>query len=342
MSFLVIGCGSIGKRHIGNLLTLGHKKIHVFTRSQERMEGVLEQFPEIIPIRDKSQLYADKRDVTLICTPPAHHLEYALMAAREKSHIFLEKPVSASLHGVDELLELVSLNQVRHMVAYNYRYWKSLQRVKEIVEKGDIGKVHSFRVAIGQYLPDWHPWEDYRDWFMSKKNEGGGILLDLTHAIDYIHWMFGRYEEVSGFIGTIGDFDITSDDYAVFTVKLKSGIIGTFHLDCLSRKPMNSLSLIGSEKSLDWSGLDNTIDIYDPESQETATEEVPMERNEMFLAEMQAFLEYVEKGGPSPNPIEEGLHALEVAVAAQVSSAEKGQMTPIQGNGIKRDYFPLD
>lgn len=331
MNFLVVGCGSIGKRHIGNLIELGHEQIHVYTPSKARMDETLAKFPHVVPVRDKSELYAEPRDVTLVCTPPAHHLEYAMMAARENSHLFLEKPVSASLDEAGALVEAVNRSGIRCTVGYNYRFWRSLVRAREIVTNGGIGKVHAFRVAIGQYLPDWHPFEDYRKWFMSCKDEGGGILLDLTHAIDYIHWMLGPYQEVSCLNGTIGDLEISSDDYVAMTVRLSSGVVGTFHLDGLSRKPMNTLELIGSDGSLHWDGLGNTISVYDPQTQDTVVEELPMERNEMFVAEMRAFLDSIESGEQSPASLEEGLHALAVAMAARTSSANACQMTPVGG-----------
>ena len=321
MKAIVIGAGSIARRHIGNLYELGVEEIRVHTRSEGRLTLAISQFPDLIPCMDRAEIERIPRDITLVCTPPTAHLEYAIDAARAGSHLFLEKPVAASMDGVPEMIRDVEASGIRNVIGYNYRYWASLRRVKEIVDRGGIGEIHTFRVVIGQYLPDWHPWENYKDWFMSRKEEGGGILLDLTHAIDYIHWMFGPYESVSSFNGNAGNFDMTADDFAALTVFLSSGQVGTFHLDCLSRKGENTLTLIGSDRHLRWDGLTDTIETFDPESGTTTTETRPAERNEMFIAEMKDFLRYVEEGGESPNSIREGAHALAVADAVRASSA---------------------
>ncbi len=186
MNFLIVGCGSIAKRHLKNLLQVGIKSqdIALFDPSAERLKEMSE--PNGIPKENTfttldAALAARKTDAAMVCCPTAFHTQNALKLVQNKVHIFMEKPIAADDKGLDNVLSLVADNQLVFAVGYIFRFHPGFKKVKELLDSGAIGTVYGARVECGQYLPDWHPWEDYRGFYMSKKNEGGGALLDISH-----------------------------------------------------------------------------------------------------------------------------------------------------------------
>ena len=242
MLILVIGCGSIGKRHIRNLKALNVRDIIAHDLRMERCREVEQEYG-VKAYDDLEEALAQKPDVALICTPTSLHIPPALSAARNGCHLFIEKPLSHSLDGVDELLEIVARKNLITLVGCNMRFHPSIALVKELLGKESIGKVLCARVQTGQYLPDWHPWEDYRQGYSANKSLGGGIILDGVHEIDYITWLLSEVSQVVCFSDKLSSLEIDTEDTAEILLRLKSGAIAdtatlTMHLSQLTPSPV--------------------------------------------------------------------------------------------------------
>ena len=189
------------------------------------------------------------------------HTEISIKCATLKIHLFIEKPLSVSKHGLIELNELCTKNNLTCYVSYCYRYIPSVDQLKKYVDNNEIGKVLSYRLWISSYLPDWHPWEDYRNFYMSSKEQGGGALYDESHGIDLVRWLFGEIKSVQANIGNVSDLEITSDDIALLLSEHENGIKGTCHFDLLGRTPQIGLEIIGSNGTILWDRINPSIKI---------------------------------------------------------------------------------
>ena len=230
---LIIGCGSIGKRHLGNLIAAGVGEVIAFDVRADRASEVRAQFGvEVFT------------DLDYALEPAACGLDYSAnefaratreQCAEQGCHLFIEKPLSHSRDGVDRLLELARRKDLVTLVGCNLRFHPGLVVVKRLLEQGAAGRVVAVRVEVGQYLPDWHPKEDYRQSYSARSDLGGGILLDAVHEIDYIRWLLGPVRSVACFAGKLSHLEIQTEDTAALLLRFMDGTVGEVHLDYVQR-----------------------------------------------------------------------------------------------------------
>lgn len=182
MNFLIIGCGSIGKRHIRNLISIGINKDNlncVETRDDRIKEvndyGIKNTFKNLDDAIDKK-----KYDAAIVCSPTSMHIDQCIKLSEKKIHLLIEKPLSRDLHNIDKLIENVKKNNLVVLMAYVFRFSPQVQKMKELIDKKIIGKIYYARGEFSEYLPDWHPYEDYRSFYMAEKSLGGGSILDQS------------------------------------------------------------------------------------------------------------------------------------------------------------------
>ena len=167
-----------------------------------------------------------------------------------------------------------------------------LIRVKELLDGGTIGRLLNIRAECGFYLPFWHPWEDYRDFYMSWKHGGGGVVLDTSHEIDYMCWLAGEIEQIKGAYGTISDLEITSDDFASAIFKFKNNIFGELHLDLLQPSPSRYVKLIGTNGVISGDLINKTVKYNSIDNVEWKEEKFEFEMDDIYLAESKSVLNY--------------------------------------------------
>jgi len=321
MLFLVVGCGSIGKRHIRNLKMLKAGEIITQDVQPERCQEV-EQKYRVKAYDDLEEALAQKPDVAFICTPTSLHMPPALSAARNGCHLFIEKPLSHSLDGVDELLEVVAEKNLVTLVGCNMRFHPGIVKIKQLLESKSIGKVLCGRVQAGQYLPDWHPWEDYRQGYSANMSLGGGIVLDGIHEIDYITWFLGEVSQVVCFSGKLSSLEIDTEDMAEMLLWLKSGAIAEVHMDYLQRAYSRSCQIIGEEGTILWDFNDKQVKLYSAQTKEWQVfpEEPNYDTNQMYIEEMKHFVRCLEDKDKPMQEIVAAKKTLEIALAAKKSN----------------------
>ena len=325
MKFLVVGCGSIGKRHIRNLLQLNAGEIIAYDVQPDRREEVQKQF-DIAICEDFTQGLDQNPDAILVCTPTSLHLRYAHPAVERGLHVFVEKPLSDSLDGVDSFLAEVARRQVVVLVGCNYRFHRGLVLVKQLLDEGGIGRPLFVRAQFGQYLPDWHPWEDYRQGYSAKRSLGGGIILDSIHELDYVTWFLGEATEVCCFAGKVSDLEIETEDTAEILLRFENGALGEVHMDYVQRAYNRSCEVVGEEGTIVWSYQDNSVSLYSAVERRWHVSKWPgvYDTNEMYVQEMEHFLACL-KGEEQPQLDEVGAkRVLQLALAAK-ESAQRGR-----------------
>lgn len=329
MNLFIIGCGSIGERHIRNLTNMYPDfKITATDISTERL-SLMKQKYHVKTYKTLEDGFKKRVDAAIICTPPSSHIPIALRAIEAGAHVFIEKPISHSLNKVGELLEEARSANLITFVGYCFRFHPGLKIVKKVLDSGDLGKVLLAQAEYGQYLPDWRPWQDYRQSYTAKKELGGGIILDGSHEIDYLRWLVGDVREVFSFAGKLSDLDVETEDAAGILLKFVKGTIGMIRLDFVRRDYSRSCELICQKGTIKWNYQDNSVKIYyQDKGRWEVHNNLVTNSNDMYIAEMKHFIACALKEKVPLITGEEGLKALRIALAAK-GSAEKGKVVRI-------------
>jgi predicted dehydrogenase len=265
--------------------------------------------------------------IAIIANPATFHLEKAQKFAEAGIHLLIEKPLSTSTVGIIELINTCKKNDVVLMTGYNLRFSYSLTRFNELIKEKIVGKILSVRCEVGQYLPDWRPNKDFRKTVSANKRLGGGVLLELSHEIDYLRWIFGDIVWVRATLGKQSSLEIDVEDSAhlVLGFELNSDrnqLIASLNLDFIRHDQTRSCTVIGDKGTLRWNGLTGTVDVYTQNSEnwvELFTHH--SDTNETLLAEWENFLESVNKKSEPFITGEDGLRVVEVIEAARKSAA---------------------
>lgn len=274
--------------------------------------------------RDLGEALARWRpEAVVISNPTAFHMEVAISAARAGCHLMIEKPISHSLEGIDHLREALAEGSLRVLVGFQFRYHPGLQTVKRLLNDNAIGRPISARVHWGEYLPDWHPWEDYRLSYSARSELGGGVVLTLCHPLDYLRWFFGEVEAVSAQMGTYGDLDIEVEDTAEITLAFQDRTLASVHLDYNQRPASHWLEIVGTQGTIRWDNADGAVTWWTEMDDRWQVAPAPedFERNTLFLDEMRNFLGVVSGREDPVCTLEDGICALVIALAAKESAA---------------------
>jgi predicted dehydrogenase len=316
---LVVGCGSIGQRHIRNLRALGGVHLAAFDAVSSRLQQVAQE-QEIAACESVEAGLAQRPEAVLVCTPPHLHAAIAREALEAGAHVFVEKPIAHVLDGVDSLLAEARRRDRIVYVGYNLRFHAGLRALKELVDGGAIGRPLVIRAEVGQYLPDWRPTQDYRTGYNTSAAMGGGIILDASHELDYVRWLGGEVERVYCVAGHLSSLEMDTEDTAAIILRLAGGRIAEVHLDCIQRGYARSCKVIGDEGTLVWDFREG-VRLLSGECGTWREFAVSPEPNEMYLEEMRHFLSCVQG---ECEPLVDGAvgrRVLAIALAAKESAA---------------------
>jgi predicted dehydrogenase len=268
-------------------------------------------------------------DFAVIANPASLHVETAWQFAEQGVDLLIEKPLAASMDGVDDLLSLCWERGLIGMVAYVFRFYYPLRLAKAAISGGQIGRVLSFNAEVGQYLPDWRPGRDYREAVSARRDLGGGAVLELSHEIDLARWLVGEVETVSASMGKLSDLEIDVEDTAEITLEFENGAIGRVHVDMVQRAPVRGMRIVGTNGTLTWDWHSHRVRVYTEEAEiwRDLHPAAELDRNGMYIAEMEHFLDCVAKRTSPAVGVEDGRRVLEIALAAKRSAAEQRVIT---------------
>jgi predicted dehydrogenase len=261
-------------------------------------------------------------EAAVIANPATLHVAAALPLADAGVHLLVEKPIAGDSREARALVARARARGIVLMVGYNLRFVPSLVRFRALIEEGYGGRVRSIRTEVGGHLPTWRPGADYRESVSARAALGGGVLLELSHEIDYLRWIFGDIECVSAAIGTNGGLDIDVEDTAHlvlhFARDASAPLMASLDMDFIRHDPVRRCTLIGDAGSLRWDGLTDTVDYFAAGSSGWRTlAATPAQRDESYRREWQHFLARIADGGQPMVTGEDGLAALEVVTAAR-------------------------
>jgi len=295
MKYMFVGLGSIGQRHLKNLRKITDDPVIAYRTNKSNIEEIDEKF-NVKSFTDLKEALDEKPDVVFITNPTNLHIPVALKAADISSHLFIEKPISNNSEKIDELYKKMEKNKKNCFVGLNYRFHPSLIKIKNMLDEKDIGKILFARIQVGQYLPDWHPDNDYRLEYSARKDMGGGVVLTLIHEIDYAYWLFGEVKSVFAFTDKISNLEIDVEDVASIIMKTKDNILVELHMDYLQKPPSRSLEIIGTKGKITWDYFKGEIKIYDNKKDIwTTIKEEGFNRNQMYEDEIKHFLNCIKE-----------------------------------------------
>jgi predicted dehydrogenase len=322
VKFLIAGLGSIGRRHLRNLLALGETDIVLFrTHRSSLPDDELDGFPVETDL--EAALEKHRPQAAIIANPTALHLEAAIPAARAGCHLLLEKPVSHSLEGLDELEAALREGGGQALVGYQFRYHPGLIKAAKLLRDGAIGRPLAVSCLWGEYLPDWHPWEDYRRSYSARAELGGGVILTLSHTFDYLAWLLGPVQAVWAFAGSLSDLELNVEDTAEIGLQFAKGALGSVQLNYHRRPPAHRFEISGTEGVMAWDNQDGALHMQ-AAGKNTWQEYQPpagFQRNDLFQAQMSHFLEVARMEGEPACSLADGRRALELSLAALESAA---------------------
>lgn len=312
---LVVGCGSIGKRHARVLRQIGVKTLYACDPVPGQVEAAARdaRFDKVADSFEAGVALAP--DVVFLCTPPALHVAQATQAITAGCHVFSEKPLSADLRGVDELADLVARAGRKFMVGLCFRYHRGLLKAREVQEAGRIGRIVSIRALMGEHLPDIRP--DYRSLYLAKYNGA----FELMHDIDLAIWYAGQdVRAVQGIYGGFSDIGIEAPDLVELLLEFPDRCVASVHLDFFQLPRRRQIELMGTRGTItvEFASWDEcTISVYDAESRAWAVERLATDRDDMFRDEDREFLQAVASDRPVVCTLAEGRKSLRAVLQAQ-------------------------
>ena len=326
---LIIGLGSIGKRHLriarelnpeADIRVLRHQKC---SYTPEYSDGCFFSIEQALVF---------KPQLAVIANPANFHMGKAQPLAEIGTHLLIEKPLSISTDGIEQLIETCRKNKIVLLVGYNLRYLPSLKKFRDLLREKIIGKIFSVRGEIGQYLPTWRPDTNYKESVSARRDLGGGVLLELSHEIDYMRWIFGEVDWVKASLSKQSNLEVNVEDTAHLILGFDSlsnnenQLIGSLNIDFIRHDKTRLCTVIGETGTLRWNGVTEKVELFEINSKEWCElYQYEQHRDDTYILEWKHFLDCVEnQQTPIINGID-GLKVLNIINAARQASKYKKQ-----------------
>jgi len=322
-NILIVGLGSIGLRHLRIAREIFPESRIAILRHQETKEIPKDANKVFHTLSDAIQF---KPQIAIICTPASIHIEISIALVREGVHVLIEKPISNEKKGLEELNNEAVKNNCVLMVGYNLRFLPSLNKFKNLIDNDFIGDFYSVRSEAGQYLPSWRD-KDYRKTVSAKKSLGGGVLLELSHELDYLRWIFGDIEFVQAQLSRQSTLDIDVEDtvHTILTFKKNYkniNLIGSLSLDFIRHDKVRICHVIGDKGSLRWNGLTGDIDLFELNS--TGWKNIYKDKvnlDQSYKEEWLHFIECINKKEYSKISFQDGIEVLNIIDSIKKASS---------------------
>jgi predicted dehydrogenase len=237
---LIVGAGSVGERHLRNLLALGYRNLVVYRQRNLPFRTLDPGLVRVVT--DFAQALALRPKAAFITSPTAQHLPQALVCAEAGMHLLIEKPLSHTTEGLDALKAVVARRGVYVQVGYMMRFHPLVRQLKAIIDEGRYGRLLSFTTRWGEYLPNWHPWEDYRTSYAARKELGGGAALTLSHDLDLALWLTASpLANYYALPNRASSLEVDVESGMDFLLQFQNGVTGHVHLNFFEQPPTRYL-----------------------------------------------------------------------------------------------------
>jgi predicted dehydrogenase len=335
LKILIIGLGGIGQRHTRNLRALLGDSVEIIAYRVRRLSHVVtptmgadteRNVEDVYSIRSFDLLdeaLAERPDAAFVCNPSSLHVAVTRACLEAGVDVFIEKPLADSLEGTSELVALAEKNKRIAMVGYQLRFHPCVRKLQEVVASGELGSLLAVRSTIGEYLPNWHPYEDYRTMYAARADLGGGVVLTQIHELDFLYSMFGVPSRVYAVGGHWSDLEVDVEDTASSLMEVAFGgriLPIQLHTDYLQSPPNRQTEVIGDRGRVVMDLQAQTVSTY---ARNVPTAEVfrveNFDRNSLFLDQMRHFLECVRSRSKPVVDLHDGIQSMRMALAIKQS-----------------------
>ena len=311
-TILIIGFGSIGKRHLKIIKKIRQKiKVNLLLRpislKQIKDQKLLNKtFTNIKDALDEGA------DAAIIASPANLHIEHSIEVLKAKIPVLIEKPISNNLGNCSELKKLMQSNNCLVTVGYVLRHSKILNKFKEIINESHIGKSLYAEIKCGSYLPDWRKDKDYRESVSAKSSLGGGVLLELSHEINYANWLFGPFKNIKSISINSEHLEINVEDIAKIIAINNNNFLVSIHLDFCSDSNERYCKVYGNLGFINLDFNNHLITIKKNNSKETIKIKVDENYNDMYVNQINDFLNCIENNSNPIVTIDDALDTLKL------------------------------
>lgn len=316
MKFIVVGLGSMGKRRVRCLQALNQKEIVGFDPRENRRREANEKYG-IKTISSLESVNLSEFTAMIVSVPPDMHAQYAIKAIENNLPVFIEASVI-----LDDVKSIKAAMKADSKVAPSctLRFHPMIKDITRIVKEGKYGKITNFSYHSGQYLPDWHPWESVKDFYVSNRPTGGGreiVPFELTWMVDTIGWP----KETKGYFEKTIDFGADIEDSYAMVLKYP-GMVGTLIVDVAARYAVRNLVINLEKGQIQWKWDDACVNLYEVDNnrwikynQPEFTSASGYNKNigeQMYIDEINAFINYFKGVKAFPNTIDDDIKVLEI------------------------------
>jgi predicted dehydrogenase len=327
-SAMVVGLGSVGLRHLANLRELGVQRLIAVSTGRSTHPKLADAIAGVAIETTLDAGLAHDPELVVIATPTSMHLEQSLVCARAGRHLLIEKPLSHTVEGLDELQRAVELGRVTAMVGFQFRFHPLMRRLRGWVRSGRLGVPLHANARWGEDLPGFHPWEDYRSSYAAREELGGGVIRTLIHPLDYLAFLLGNVREAHATVRACRRLDTNCpDDAAVVTMTHAGGAISATTLDFAQRPAVHTLDVVGEDAR---AALDFNAGklVLTPGCGEPEVVSVPagFGRNALFRDELSHLITQITLGSRyTDSPVADSASLLSVVLGARLEAIERSR-----------------
>ncbi len=331
--FAIIGLGSAGSRALQVLRELRPEaEFLVVSRHAATGEG----FTSTTSLDDVA---AFAPDAVIVAGPATTRADVVRQIGTLGVPVFIEKPLAHTLGDAVEVLDLLGPLVERSQLGYNLRFSESLISFRDLVRGGHYGRVLRFNAETAQYLPNWRPDKDYRETVSARADLGGGVLLELSHELDYLRWIFGEWDWVSAWTGRTSSLEIDVDDTSLVTIGIEGDqavtqVVGQLSLDFVRRDKTRTLTAVCESGTVRWDGIAGTVEVYDSSESRWKTVVTDSGSQSTYRAQWDSFLSVVEEGSAPRVAMSDGVAALRAVAAIRHSHEQSGARVFLKSVGV--------
>ena len=317
----IVGLGSIGRRHL-RLISEIRPDIKIIVVRSGHGSACDEEKMAVKVTDSIGDAIKEGIQAAIISSPATLHLKQSLELAKNGIHLLIEKPISHTSDRVKELLKIVNENRITTMVGYVLRYDLGAIKFKNWLDNKIKGKILHARIECGSYLPDWRPDQDYRKTVSALSELGGGVLLELSHEIDYLYWFFGKPKDVQAQIRNSGTLDINVEDQVDLLMTSEQGYCISVQIDFNRRHVERKCKVLTTEGELIWDAVKQNV-TWKGVNKEQSKYEYNNERNSIYRKQLEVFFDCIENDNDPIVTVKDGINVISLIDAVR-NASEKG------------------
>ncbi|GIU45909.1 Gfo/Idh/MocA family protein [Shewanella colwelliana] len=285
----VIGLGNIARRHRQNLKLLFPKASIVAMSASGRSVNEPIDFADLV-LSDMSELIESSPELVIIASPSPFHEAHASALIKKNIPVLIEKPLASEPESAQRILELIKQYSSHVEIGYCLRHLSSAVIIKQLISKNFIGEIYNCSATVGQYLPDWRPNKHYTTCVSAQESLGGGALLELSHELDYLHWLLGPLKLNYAQLRSTKELELEVEEIADLVLTSQKGAVCYIHMDFIQKQAQRECTFIGSKGRLHWNLITNTVTHHNDEGTEIVYSQPEWDKNQMYLNMVTAFI----------------------------------------------------